>query len=95
MRLLKDILYKVRLTGVIGSTNSSVASIVFDSRNVERNSLFIAIKGTASDGHDFIDGAIESGAKAIVCEKMPDNIQSGVTYVEVENLFFVLDGFLP
>ncbi|MGB1039477.1 MAG: UDP-N-acetylmuramoyl-L-alanyl-D-glutamate--2,6-diaminopimelate ligase [Flavobacteriales bacterium] len=85
MKLLKDILYKVRLTGVIGSTNSSVSSIAFDSRKVERNSLFIAIKGTASDGHDFIAKAIETGAKAIVCEKMPDDIHSGVTYIEVEN----------
>ena len=85
MKLLKDILYKVRLTGVIGSTNSSVSSIAFDSRKVERNGLFIAVKGGVSDGHQFIDKALEMGAKAIVCEKMPDNIISGVTYIEVEN----------
>lgn len=85
MELLKDILYKVRLTGVIGSTNSSVSSIAFDSRKVERNGLFIAVKGGISDGHQFIDKALEMGAKAIVCEKMPDNIISGVTYIEVEN----------
>ena len=85
MELLKDILYKVRLTGVIGSTNSSISSIAFDSRKVERNGLFIAVKGGVSDGHQFIDKALELGAKAIVCEKMPDNIISGVTYIEVEN----------
>jgi|TARA_B110000259_G_scaffold72341_2_gene85163 UDP-N-acetylmuramoyl-L-alanyl-D-glutamate--2,6-diaminopimelate ligase len=85
MKLLKDILYKVRLTGVIGSTNSSISSIAFDSRKVERNGLFIAVKGGVSDGHQFIDKALEMGAKAIVCEKMPDNIISGVTYIEVEN----------
>ena len=85
MKLLKDILYKVRLTGVIGSTNSSISSIAFDSRKVERNGLFIAVKGGVSGGHQFIDKAIEMGAKAIVCEKMPDNIISGVTYIEVEN----------
>ena len=85
MKLLKDILYKVRLTGVIGSTNSSISSIAFDSRKVERNGLFIAVKGGVSDGHQFIDKAIEMGAKAIVCEKMPDNIIFGVTYIEVEN----------
>ena len=85
MKLLKDILYKVRLTGVIGSTNSSISSIAFDSRKVERNGLFIAVKGGVSDGHQFIDKALELGAKAIVCEKMPDNIISGVTYIEVEN----------
>ena len=85
MKLLKDILYKVRLTGVIGSTNSSVGAIAFDSRKVERNSLFIAIKGTVSDGYEYISKAIESGAKAIVCEKMPDDIVSGVTYIQVED----------
>jgi len=85
MKLLKDILYKVKLTGVIGSTNASVTAIALDSRKVERNSLFIAIKGTASDGHDFIAKAIETGAKAIVCQKMPDDIISGVTYIQVED----------
>ncbi len=85
MKFLKDILYKVRLTGVIGSTNSSVSSIAFDSRKVERNGLFIAVKGGAVDGHEFIEKALEMGAKAIVCEKMPNNIISGVTYIEVEN----------
>lgn len=85
MKLLKDILYKVRLTGVIGSTNSSVSGIAFDSREVKRNSLFVAIRGTVSDGHNFISGAIEKGAKAIVCERMPDDIVSGVTYIQVEN----------
>ena len=85
MKLLKDILYKVRLKGVIGSTNASVAAVAFDSREVERNSLFIAIKGTASDGHDFIEGVIKKGAKAILCETMPDDIVSGVTYIQVES----------
>lgn len=85
MKLLKDILYKVRLVGVIGSTNSSVSSIAFDSRSIERNGLFVATRGTSVDGHQFIEVAIESGAKAIVCETMPENIISGVTYIQVEN----------
>jgi len=85
MKLLKDILYKVSMDGVIGSTSTSVNSIAFDSRKVERNGLFIAIKGEISDGHDFIEMAIEKGANSIICEKMPDNIHSGVTYVQVNN----------
>lgn len=85
MKLLKDILYKVRLLGVIGSTNSSVSSVAFDSREVQRNGLFVAVRGTASDGHQFIDKAIETGAKAIVCEVLPENIVSGVTYIQVED----------
>lgn len=85
MKLLKDILYKVRLVGVIGSTKSSVSFIAFDSRKIERNGLFVATRGTSVDGHQFIDTAIEAGAKAIVCETMPENILSGVTYIQVEN----------
>lgn len=85
MKLLKDILYKVSMDGVIGSTSTSVNSIAFDSRKVERNGLFIAIKGEISDGHDFIEMAIEKGANSIIYEKMPDNIHSGVTYVQVNN----------
>lgn len=85
MKLLKDILYKVRLVGVIGSTKSSVSSIAFDSRKIERNGLFVATRGTSVDGHQYIDTAIEAGAKAIVCETMPENILSGVTYIQVEN----------
>ncbi len=85
MKLLKDILYKVRLVGVIGSTKSSVSFIAFDSRKIERNGLFVATRGTSVDGHQYIDTAIEAGAKAIVCETMPENILSGVTYIQVEN----------
>ena len=85
MKLLKDILYKVRLVGVIGSTKSSVSSIAFDSRKIERNGLFVATRGTSVDGHQYIDTAIEAGAKAIVCETMPENILSGITYIQVEN----------
>jgi UDP-N-acetylmuramoyl-L-alanyl-D-glutamate--2,6-diaminopimelate ligase len=85
MKLLKDILYKVSIQGVVGSTSTSVKAIAFDSRKVERYSLFIAIKGEVVDGHEFIEQTIKAGANVIVCEKMPDNIHSGVTYVEVDN----------
>jgi UDP-N-acetylmuramoyl-L-alanyl-D-glutamate--2,6-diaminopimelate ligase len=67
MKLLRDILYKTNLQEVHGSTNIAVTSITFDSRKVVKDSLFVAIKGTQSDGHTFIDKAIESGAIAIVC----------------------------
>lgn len=85
MKLLKDILYKAGLVEVIGSTDIEVASIAFDSRKVENNSLFVAVKGTQSDGHKFISQAISLGATAIVCEEMPDSLQGGQTYIKVKN----------
>jgi len=85
MKLLSDILYKVRLEEIIGSTHFAISSIAFDSRKVKKDSLFVAIKGTASDGHTFISKAIESGAIAIVCEDFPKERLETVTYIKVKN----------
>ena len=85
MMILKDILYKVTLNAVVGSTNLSVKHMDFDSRNISENDVFVAIKGTVSNGHEFIDTAIEQGAIAIVCETLPENIKQGITYVQVES----------
>jgi len=81
--MLKDILYKVTITAVYGSTGKSICAIEFDSRKVKPNSLFVAQKGLIFDGHQFIDKAIELGATAIVCEEMPTNLVGDVTYVQV------------
>ncbi|MCB0408881.1 MAG: UDP-N-acetylmuramoyl-L-alanyl-D-glutamate--2,6-diaminopimelate ligase [Flavobacteriales bacterium] len=83
MKLLKDILYKTGIVNVVGSTQVAVEKVCFDSRLVEKLSLFVAVKGTQVDGHNFIDTAIEKGAQAIVCQIMPRTIVPGVTYVEV------------
>ncbi|QCW99046.1 UDP-N-acetylmuramoyl-L-alanyl-D-glutamate--2,6-diaminopimelate ligase [Aggregatimonas sangjinii] len=85
MKALKDILYGVGLSAVSGSTAILVNSICFDSRLVGMDDVFIAIKGTLTDGHNYIDQAIASGAKAVVCESMPDKLINEVTYVEVTN----------
>jgi len=85
MTELKDILYKVTINAVVGSTSVKVDAIDFDSRNISKNDIFVAIKGTVSDGHKFIDTAIEKGAIAIVCETLPTNLQNGITYIEVES----------
>jgi UDP-N-acetylmuramoyl-L-alanyl-D-glutamate--2,6-diaminopimelate ligase len=71
MKLLKDILYKVRIEQVVGSTNTAIEQIAFDSRKVVPFTLFVATRGTQVDGHDYIDKAIDSGASAVVCEQMP------------------------
>lgn len=85
MMLLRDILYKTAIEAVKGPTDISVNKIEFDSRLVSANDVFVAIKGTQSDGHDYIEKAISLGAVAVVCEKLPENIAEEVTYVEVLN----------
>ncbi len=83
--ILDDILQNVILQKVIGETEISIKSIQFDSRKVESGSVFVATRGTASDGHQFIPMAIEKGAKAIVCEEIPTEINSEVSYIKVAN----------
>ena len=85
MKLLKDILYGVPLSAVNGSTDILVNAVCFDSRKVGMDDVFVAIKGTLTDGHLYITKAIDSGAKAIVCETLPEQIVNGVTYVEVKD----------
>jgi len=85
MSVLKDILYKVNMKAVTGDTGVTINDIHFDSRKVKLNDVFIAIRGAISDGHDFIKNAENQGALAIVCEKIPENIINGVTYIEVED----------
>ena len=71
MKKLKDIIYKINLKEVIGSTQIDIRSIQFDSRKVQKNDLFIAIQGTITDGHSYINKAINQGAVAIIIEKVP------------------------
>ncbi|MDA9555061.1 UDP-N-acetylmuramoyl-L-alanyl-D-glutamate--2,6-diaminopimelate ligase [Pelobium sp.] len=85
MAILKDILYGVALEQVVGSTNIEVEALQFDSRKVSTQSLFVAIKGTLSDGHQFINTAIEKGAVVIVCEDLPATFEKDITYVRVQN----------
>lgn len=83
MAELKDILYKVTINAVVGSTSLPINAIAFDSRMVGANDVFVAIKGNVTDGHQYIDLAIEKGAVAIVCETLPQQKVSSVTYIEV------------
>jgi UDP-N-acetylmuramoyl-L-alanyl-D-glutamate--2,6-diaminopimelate ligase len=85
MKLLQDILYQVRVQQVVGTTNLAIASVAFDSRKVVSFGLFIAVRGTQADGHQYIDQAIKAGAVAVVCEALPQMTKEGITYVKVEN----------
>ena len=83
--LLQEILYKTSMQSVAGATDIDIAGIAIDSRSVHPGYLFIALKGVAADGHQFIVKAIQSGASAIVCEVLPEAIDQAVTYVQVED----------
>lgn len=83
--LLTDILQNVILLKNIGETEIEITSIQFDSRKVEADCVFVATKGTASDGHQYIAMAIEKGAVAIVCEEIPAETNPKVTYAKVQN----------
>ena len=85
MKSLKDILYGVRITAVSGSTDVKIKSVQFDSRQLQKNDVFVAIKGTVSDGHQFIDMAVDAGVVAVICEDFPQQLSDEVTYVTVQN----------
>ncbi len=90
MSVLKDILYKIAINEIVGSTSVEINAIHFNSLNIERNDVFVAIKGSMVDGHKYIDNAVEKGAKAIVCELMPIKVVEGVTYVVVDDTSIAL-----
>ena len=83
--ILQDILYKVSIRSVKGNTNIDVHDLQIDSRNVKPGSCFIALKGTKTNGEEFIEHAVEKGAAVIICDTLPSAINKNITYVQVEN----------
>lgn len=80
---MQEILYRAGLLEVIGDTSISIEKVTFSSNDIAANDLFVAVKGTRVDGHSFIEQAVQAGATAIVCERLPEIIHPGVTYVRV------------
>lgn len=91
--LLKELLLDIKVLASVGNQEPEITGIEFDSRKVAPGYLFVATRGTAVDGHDFIAAAIEKGAVAVVCEQMPEQTVNKVTYVRVANSAEAL-GFL-
>ena len=91
MKNLNNILANISVTSIIGNSNIQLESIHFDSRKIKENSLFVATSGTQVDGHSFIQKAIELGATAIVCEKLPELLQESTCYIKVKNSQTALD----
>ena len=82
MKLIELLKYVTPQT-IIGNQEIDITGVNIDSRKIEKSHLFVAIKGTQTDGHRFIPKALELGAVAVLCEDLPENLQPGVTYVQV------------
>ena len=82
---LSEIIKNVKVIAITGSTDIDISDVDIDSRQVSKGHLFVAIKGTQTDGHRFIPKAIELGASAILCEDMPAEQAEGVSYIQVES----------
>lgn len=86
MKSLQDLLYRLPLIEVIGTTDRVVSGLAFDSRKVREDGLFVAVPGTTNDGHDFMGQAVhDHGATAIVCERLPEVLDKRVTYIRVQD----------
>ena len=83
--MLQELLYKLAIRSVKGNTNINVGSLHTDSRAIKQGSCFIAIKGSVTDGHAYIETAVKAGAVAIVCQEMPATFEETVTYIQVED----------
>jgi UDP-N-acetylmuramoyl-L-alanyl-D-glutamate--2,6-diaminopimelate ligase len=90
MKILSDLLYKTGIEEVSGNTTISIDKVCFDSRQAEEGSLFVAIRGTRTDGHDFIPAVVLNGVSAIVCEELPAERAASVTYIRVKDTSLAL-----
>jgi UDP-N-acetylmuramoyl-L-alanyl-D-glutamate--2,6-diaminopimelate ligase len=81
MMIIREILNGIDVVSLTGEQNPVISGIEFDSRKVTDGSLFIAVKGYNSDGHDFIGDAVKAGASAILCEKLPEVQDTGICWV--------------
>ncbi len=82
---LKEIIKNIRVSHCSGNEKIDITSVNIDSRLIQPGALFIAVKGTQTDGHTYIDKAIDKGAAAIVCETIPETLHPGITYLQVND----------
>ncbi|WP_226063641.1 UDP-N-acetylmuramoyl-L-alanyl-D-glutamate--2,6-diaminopimelate ligase [Kaistella polysaccharea] len=82
---LEELLNRIPVREIIGNKNQEVSEIIFDSRKAVDGVLYVAVKGTVSNGHDFINSSIEKGAKIIVCEQIPEEQNEGITFIKVKD----------
>ena len=82
---LNLLIKELNVIETIGNTDIDIKGVNIDSRLIEEGHMFIAVKGTQADGHNYINTAIEKGAKAILCEVIPQDINPNITYIKIEN----------
>lgn len=82
---LQQLIEKTTPVLVKGTTETDIKGIEIDSRQIKDGYAFVAMRGTQADGHNYIEKAIELGAKAVICEKLPETLSESVTYVQYEN----------
>jgi len=82
MMKIEEIIKGIEIVSVTGTKNTAITGIEFDSRKVQKNSMFVAVKGYKSDGHDFINSAITSGAAAILCEVLPEKPEKNICWIK-------------
>jgi UDP-N-acetylmuramoyl-L-alanyl-D-glutamate--2,6-diaminopimelate ligase len=82
MMKIKDIIKGINVLSSSGDVNALASDIVFDSRQVTESSMFVAVKGSRTDGHDYIGSVIDAGAIAIICEVLPENPDSRVCWIK-------------
>lgn len=85
MKLLRDLLRDLKIQATSGNMHAAVVGLTDNSKNVGKDFLFVAVRGTVVDGHAYLDHALESGACAIVCETLPENPRADVAWIQVAN----------
>ena len=90
MKILSQLLAAIQPLQVVGDTNKEITDVINDSRQAREGVMFIAVKGVAVDSHRFIGDVIAAGARAIVCEVLPEQLNDDVTYIQVESSFKAL-----
>ena len=85
MKQLNELLADVRALDIRGSVDREISALEYDSRKIDKGNCFFAVVGTASDGHNYIPMAVERGATAIVCQRLPESLSDDVAYIVVED----------
>ncbi len=85
MRQIEEILNGIKVISLSGKSDTIIESIGFDSRKVTTGSLFVAVKGSATDGHDYINQAVSLGAVAIICEKLPEILDKKICWIKTDD----------
>lgn len=82
---LSDLLATIQPVRIAGNTNMEITGVNIDSRLIETGHLFMAMRGTQTDGHAYIPAAIDKGAVAVLCEELPEELKTGITYILVKD----------